>query len=141
VCGAKVVAPDESNGAVGREVGQNTHEQATCCGRITSSSSSSFRLPFDANVEIVCGTVRIANGATVDLRVSCNITARVLWTTSERVHMWGRFQKKRSGTYLQVAAVCDALLQNSELRPVDIRLERNVGYSGNGVSNGQPGPS
>ena len=67
MCGAKVVAPDESNGAVGREVGQNTHEQATCCRRITSSSSSSFRLPFDANVEVVSGTVWVANGAAVDL--------------------------------------------------------------------------
>ena len=90
MCGAKEVAPDESNSAVGREVGQNTDEQATCCGRITSSPSSSFRLPFDANVEIMCRTVRIANGATVDLRATSRcyvVTARTLWTTWERVQI------------------------------------------------------
>lgn len=59
--------PDESNGAVGGEVGENAHEETAGGGGVRRGASAGLGLPFDANVEVVSGTVWVANGAAVDL--------------------------------------------------------------------------
>ena len=59
--------PDESDGAVGGEVGENAHEETAGGGGVRRGASAGLGLPFDANVEVVSGTVWVANGAAVDL--------------------------------------------------------------------------
>lgn len=63
-------APNESDGAVGGEVGENAHEEAAGGGGVRRGASAGLRLPFDANVEVVSGPVWVADGAAVDLHAA-----------------------------------------------------------------------